>query len=1043
MSDVMHPVSPEALVAWIHDEWDRARTIFGIPPDGFFFGTNGTIARRFGHALETLVGPAAGPHTQMAQNLITGYLVGARFFELKTVQVLDRLELDKPCIDAEDEGYNIEWSQELSLKQSTDNYLSAWIVMHYLKGALGLSSNPESGFIFNMSVGYDLNGIQSEPVDAFLETLKDATRADAFQRTLAALRRHLSESGPLLAGAGMPESTNGLDASLCRLDEIPGQVADSVTLSTMHGCPPEEIEAIATYLMRDKGLHTLIKLNPTLLGYQEVVGMLRELGYTGVALDEASFSQDLRFVDAVPMITRLRHLAQTLGLHFGVKLSNTLGVVNTKARLAGQAMYLSGRALLPLTLRTAARLARALNGDLDISYCGGATALNVTDLLGAGLAPVTAVTDLLKPGGYLRLREMAEVSRHLVTDQSDPSRLDLDRLDHLADQAMDPDGPYHKARRGTPSLKLSSRLPTFDCVIAPCTAACPIHQDVPGYIRRVQQHEFDAALETILDHNPLPHITGSICDHACMAHCTRWDYDRPIEIRKIKWEAAQRGLARHLAAWAPPAAVAPGAAKVAVVGAGPAGLSAAFFLARSGLDVTVFDRKRKPGGLVSHVIPNFRLPHAAVEKDVAFFSRLGVHFALETTPKFSTASLQKSGFKYVYLAVGASLARQLPLETDAPDRVVDAIDFLEAFNAGAPPHLGSHVVVVGGGNSAMDGARAAKRCPGVQQVSLVYRRTQAEMPADREEFDAARADGIAFLELLQPSRFNVGQLVCQRMELGPIGSDGRRTVTPIAAEMFPLAADTVISAIGERVDSSLLIDNEIAVNQRGVPECDPRTGETSVPNVFIGGDARRGPATVVQAIADGMNVARAILEREGVAFPPPKRSEPSDDATLDALRRHGRCFPADAPAELDQECQRCLACDVVCNKCVDVCPNRANVAIPTRGSEWKDAYQILHLDRLCNQCGNCATFCPHQGHPYTDKFTVFSTPSDFRSSPHDGCVVTARNGPGLVLQIRCGAVECRLELDAHGRATAAPKKLDPRAIALLEQVWRIAPYALV
>ncbi|MCL4548133.1 MAG: FAD-dependent oxidoreductase, partial [Bacteroidetes bacterium] len=280
------------------------------------------------------------------------------------------------------------------------------------------------------------------------------------------------------------------------------------------------------------------------------------------------------------------------------------------------------------------------------------------------------------------------------------------------------------------------------------------------------------------------------------------------------------------------------------------------------------------------------------------------------------------------------------------------------------------------------------RYEGVQKVYLIYRRTKEQMPADKEEFYAALNDRVEFKELLLPVKFQDGVLTCQKMALGQMGSDGRKEVVPVENEFVELQVDSVIAAIGEHVDKEYLHRNKIrmAHNKAVVNE----TNETEVKNVFIGGDALRGPSTVVESIADGKKVAETIIKRESQD----NQHEIAlnyfvDDPKLfeDIKRRKGEIVNQSA-SDFFLEANRCLGCNFICNKCVEVCPNRANVAIESPDGMFKDKYQILHLDALCNECGNCETFCPYQSKPYKEKPTLFSNEEDFGNSRNNGFFIS-------------------------------------------------------
>jgi len=995
MSDVMRPIPLEQLLNWIIGEFNQKRSLFGLPAKRFFRSQGASVVPLLGEFLENPLGPAAGPHTQLAQNIISAYLTGGRFFELKTVQKLDQLRIDKPCIDAQDEGYNVEWSQELRLEQSYDEYVKAWFLLPVLDAAFGLSGGEERGFIFNMSVGYDLKGIQSERMNRFIEDLRDAARTETFNRYRKWLREwaQKNETSDWLKKIHGERAAEVRETLLQSLETISPRISGSVTVSTMHGCPPEEIEAICRYLMQEKHLHTYVKLNPTLLGFDTVRKMLDDLGYGYAELDAAAFERDLQFADAVPMLRRLREVARERGLQFGVKLSNTLGMRNALKRLPGDEMYMSGRSLFPLTINLAYALAAHFNGQLAISYSGGASMHNVEEILQTGIGPVTMVTELLKPGGYLRLLQMVQ-----KVETTDWARwlarpaIDLQRLKALAESALS-DPYYRKDTRQVESIKIDKNLPQFDCYVSPCHEACPIHQDIAEYIRLVEEGRYLDAFKVIVETNPLPHILGYICDHQCMDHCTRWDYESPVYIREMKKVAAENAwkafTQKEIDRLKPPVT---NGIRVAIIGAGPAGLSAAYFLARAGFEVTVLEKEAQAGGTVQNVIPDFRLPQYAIDRDVELVRRLGVEFRFNVPGDFSLDLLKKQGFKYIFLGIGAGKSRKLSLEKGS-DKVIDALDFLRAFRQKKAPKLGRRVAVIGGGNSAMDAARAALRLEDTEEVVIVYRRTQAFMPADREEFDEAMMEGVQFRELLLPVAFTSGKLTCQKMQLAEQDTDGRRAVRPVKGALESIKIDAVIAAIGEEVDAGFLKANGIRV-QNGKVWADAQTNETSVPDVFVGGDALRGPSTVVESVADGKKAALAIIAREERLLPVFARPDAFIERpkhSQDIRLKKGMILPFEAK-EFTKEAYRCLGCNLICDKCVEVCPNRANVAIPVAGSDgnFHDLAQIVHIDGMCNECGNCATFCPYQGAPYKDKITVFWNEEDFENSENEGFFLLAR-----------------------------------------------------
>ncbi len=955
MSDIMRPMSFDHLMTWILDEYESQQTIFG---QRRLARTEPAAARPiFGEKIETPFGPAAGPNTQLAQNIIASYVTGARFFELKTVQKMDGAELsacvNKPCILASDEGYNCEWSTELTVPQAFGEYVKAWVACKLLAREFGFG-DPD-GFVFNMSVGYDLEGIKTPKVDSFINGMKDASATPEFKEAIAWAHANV-------------DRFRHVDAAF--VDSITPHISDSITESTLHGCPPAEIERIATHLICEKGLNTYIKCNPTLLGYEYARKTLDSLGFGYIAFDSHHFDEDLQWADAVPMMERLQRLSAERGVEFGVKLTNTFPVDVTRGELPSEEMYMSGRALYPLSLTLAKRIAEQFDGKIRISYSGGATANNIFGLVDAGIWPVTMATNELKPGGYARFVQVAEVLSHQGDAGKPFAGVDAAKVSALVDAALT-GGDYRKPIKPEPDRHVLGELPLTDCFVAPCREDCPIRQDIPGYVQAVGEGRYADALNIILERNALPFTTGTICPHTCGNSCMRNYYEEHVHIRDLKLKAAEKAFDDVLGTLSARGHVA--GRKVAIIGGGPAGLSAASFLSRAGVDVTVFERTSSLGGVVRHVIPGFRISNEAIDHDVELCSAYGAKFELGREVA-SAGELLAQGYTDVVVAVGAWAPGRPALKSG---KALDALEFLEAFKSDpASLDLGTDVVVVGGGNTAMDVARAAKRVPGVKNVRLAYRRTSRYMPADEEELTMALADGVEFLELLAPDTLENGVLTCDVMELGEPDASGRRR--PVATgQTREVPATAVIAAVGERVDGGVYAASGCELDEKGLPVVDA-TLQTSVPHVFAVGDCRRGPATVVKAIADAQVVARAIAN---ASFDAQEASNIAAEVAKVFSQRGNLC--ADC-ASTDKT--RCLSCAAVCETCVEVCPNRANVAVRVPGMRQS---QIVHVDGMCNECGNCAVFCPYsQGRPYKDKLTLFWSREDFDDSTNEGWLPT-------------------------------------------------------
>ena len=1001
MSDQMRVQPFSVLLTWILNEYREHRSIFGIPETLFFQPRAGAgySQELFGHHLAVPLGPAAGPHTQLAQNIVSAWLTGGRFIELKTVQIMDELEIPRPCIDMADEGYNVEWSQELKLNESVKEYINAWGLIHVLRRVLGFDGSVPFGTIFNMSVGYDLKGIQSPAMTAFMAVLGNAS---------ADVKRMQEE-----IAAVCPEFADVV---------IPAQVTDNVTLSTMHGCPPDEIERIARYLIEDRRLHTTVKLNPTLLGKATVLKILHDdLGFREIDIPDSVFEKDIHYETAMDLVRSLRRSAEGAGVQFAVKLSNTLAMSNHRGVLPGDEMYMSGRALYPLTMTLLSKLNEEFSGDLNISYSAGADALNVADIISSGARTVTVASDLLKPGGYGRMQQYIETIDAAMTEKRMNSlpgmmggRIFTSRK--MAKKARE-DKRYHKSYSSDGLPKIMDSLEIFDCIAAPCVDQCAVHQNVPEYAGWIARGDYNRALESILVKNPLPGITGHVCTHLCQTKCTRNNYDEPVNIRVLKRFALEKGNVEI-------ASKESCGKKVAVIGGGPGGLAAAYYLTLNGIAVTVYEAGSRAGGMPV-IAPEFRMPKTIVEADVKRITDMGVKILLNTPWNEPPEKLLSEGYDAVFTAIGFPNDIHIDLPGIDAQGVMKSLEFLHAARQGQVSDLGRQILVVGGGNTAMDVARTAQRLAG-QPVTVVYRRSQAEMPAEAEEIHDLILEGNAILELMSPVGIvteggKVTGLKVIRNTLTDPGPDGRRKPVPVPGSESVLPADTIILAIGQEADRDIFTHSRIQLKPNGRISAEAATGETQVENVFAGGDAVRGPAIIIQACADGRKAAEAICSRLNLSFYCPsipvfdltdmdiplvkkiraRKIAPVHPDMLDPDRRMRFELIEQTldEAAAKAEAGRCLLCSQLCDKCVEVCPNRANYSMQVPTGTWqvpvlacqdnaltqigeemfeiRQSRQIIHLDDLCNECGNCATFCVHDGKPYTDKPRLFFREADF------------------------------------------------------------------
>src|SRR5450759_4920605 len=906
MSDVMRIQPFATQLRRVLVEFERRRSIFDIPAKLFVTPTTSFgVPRLFGKTLATPIGPSAGPHTQLSQNIVSSWLCGGRFIELKTVQVKDDLVVPKPCIDMTDEGYNVEWSQELSLDKSAHEYVVAWALLHILPRVLGWDEGRSPawagpGAIFDMSVGYDLAGIRHPRMTRFMDVMADASEP------LAGIRATLRREFPQFADI-----------------EIPSAIVNSVTLSTMHGCPSDEIERIARYCLEERGLHTVVKLNPTLLGKDVVRSLLHDdLGFGEIEIPDSVFDHDLKYDRAVELISALQEVGTKKRLTFGVKLSNTLAMSNQAGRLPGHETYMSGQALFPVTMRRYDRLLHQFDGDLHVSYSAGADGVNIATILSCGALPVTGCTDLLKPGGVARMTQWLETLGAAMRERDVTTLAELSR-DRLANVHAAADEASNHPRYKKPAFphglpKVKSGLGLWDCVVAPCVEACAVEQDVPEYAWLIGQGEYDRALAVILARNPLPGVTGYVCTHLCQTLCTRNDYEESVAIRALKRIAEERGRAEYLSHRAPSAGRA-----VAIVGSGPSGLAAAAFLALNGVRPTIFEARDVPGGMI------------------------------------------------------------------------------------------------GGGDTAMDAVRTAQRFTGAP-ATLLYRRTRQEMPAAEEELKGVLEEGnileelVAPIEILREGGHVVG-VMCVRNTLGDPGPDGRRSPVPLPGSEFTVPCDTVVVAVGQLPELAFLDGSRVARHRGGGVLVDGTTRCAGPEGVYAGGDVVIEPGSIISACADGRAAAESICEHLSVPFAqsPWPRQVLSDDEIVDIKRVRARRIPQVKPAmlpvtgrnafgliestftndEARAEGRRCVQCTAFCDKCVEVCPNRANYTFRITPVRWAlpvlgavdggvgvvaaDDFRLLqdrqipNVDDISNEWGDCQTFCVHHGRPYADKPRFF------------------------------------------------------------------------
>jgi putative selenate reductase len=432
-----------------------------------------------GHRAGNPLGPAAGPHTQMAQNILLSYVAGARICELKTVQVNDRLDIPRPCIDMTNVGYNVEWSQELRIAESVREYVAGMMLVHMFRYAFDDVGTEFAGaagdVLYDLSVGYDLAGISGPAVGSFLEQMRDCTQ------TIETLRQQIPKKY---------SAARDLDYPTC--------ISDSITLSTFHGCPADEIEKICEHLISTHAFDVIVKMNPPMLGKERLEHLLHdELGYTAITVNPDAYTSGLAFDEAVSLCERLEAFASRHGRRFGCKFSNTLEVLNHRDFFTAdnKVQYLSGQPLHVITMTLTDVFRQAVGPDVPISFSAGIDAQNFPLAVACGFVPITISTDLLRPGGYARLgkclarleKEMVRVGAAtidefiikcfgetgVVRDATELPGVGQRNTTRVAELVRN-DPRYHADRNGKIPPRIDSHLETFDCITCDkCLPVCP------------------------------------------------------------------------------------------------------------------------------------------------------------------------------------------------------------------------------------------------------------------------------------------------------------------------------------------------------------------------------------------------------------------------------------------------------------------------------------------------------------------------------------------------------------------------------------------
>jgi len=518
-----------------------------------------------------------------------------------------------------------------------------------------------------------------------------------------------------------------------------------------------------------------------------------------------------------------------------------------------------------------------------------------------------------------------------------------------------------------------------------------------------------------METNPFPNTTSMVCDHQCQTKCTRINYDNALQIREIKRFIAENAVEHNY--YENRISQKFNQIKAGIIGAGPSGLSCAWFLRKAGFEVDIYEEKQKPGGMISGAIPSFRLTNKAIDIDIERILKSGIkiHFG-EKINKENFIQLRKK-CNYLYIAAGAQKLKDVFIKGQNVYGILNPLEFLFHVKENKSIKIGQNILILGGGNTAIDTARTAKRLVGENaSVKIIYRRTIKQMPADFDEITSALNEGVEIIELASPVKINsknnkVISISCEKIRLGKKDKSGRARPVIIPNSEFVIKADTIIPAFGQDIDIDY-IDHKLLKQKT-------KSYETQLTNIFIGGDAKRGGSTVINAVADGRKAANEIIKKSKINVSDNNIIIKKDISQQELMLKKSKVIFSESLhnfPEIDynsfantsksltkeqaiKEASRCLFCDEVCNICTTVCPNLALFAFETEIVKYhlqkikstkktiniledelfeiNQKHQILHLADWCNECGNCTTFCPTSGSPYKEKPHLFFNKKSF------------------------------------------------------------------
>lgn len=1023
MSDLMNPPSIEQLLRMILSSFDEKGEIFDIPEKLFYkhWHYHTLYTEKHGKRIHNPVGISSGPHSQMAQNIVTAWLCGARIIELKTVQPNTIPDRTKPSIDIFEGAYNCERSQELSIEQAYDQYLNAWILIHVLQHKLSLETYKlkDIGTLFIMSLGYTLSDIRSDKIQWFIEKMTNC---------------HQEKTEKIKAIKSIYPDVTKIN--------IPDQISDSFIINTCKGCSARELEYICKFLVIDKKLHPSIKFSPKLLGYKSVMAILSAENTFDAEINEEDFENSIQYAEALSLIEKVTAISKEMGLEMTVKISNSLACKNKTSFIPQKAeeVYLSGRALHPIAVNLAAKLQTKFEGRLNISFSGGASSMNVVNLIQSGFQSITVCTDLLKPGGYGRLNQyFNELSKTFANYQAKNIRefilksgneygvieSAMESLRNYAIRTLN-DPAYQTNELSGHSLKSKRPLHHYDCIQAPCTEASPLNIDTSSYSYFTTKNDANKAINAILADNPLPSILGMIGDDPSRLNCVRNNYEYPVLMKEIERFIAEYEPEENTGLPGMPA----NGMTAAIIGGGISGLSCAWYLSRYGFAVDIYEADAHPGGMVNKFVPSFRISDSAIQKDIRRIKNAGIKILANTEIDHERFERIRKSYNFVYLATGAKESEPCKVSGDNTENVIDPITFLSNVKMDPDYAPGNNIAVIGNNWLAADAARAAIRMVGEEgYVALITTGTEKELDIDINSLKALKDEEIEIFEQTRVLRFitedgKLHSLETIEVEKEVNGKSKKVKFRDIEGSEEIFRFDAAIPCTTLKPGTQIIDEKKLkfAGNSR----------ETKLKNVFAGGTMTDPVSSVMNAVADAKKAAREIAEKAGINVPEELfRQEKDIDLQQLKIKRtqlDKPNFPDQIPPEertdfkpVEQtlkpvkalkEAARCLHCDVLCNICVGVCPNNAMLGFDVNPEDIKipsitindeeffvnypeklpiiQKHQILTINDWCNDCGNCTTFCPTAGSPNKDKLRVHFRHESFNKDS-EGLLLT-RNG---------------------------------------------------